>query len=120
LEGPAAIDDVFDNKNILSFDGDLDILGYFNGPGCFHPGSIASEADKINLDGYPEMSDQIGEEHEGTFKNADQHQFSSAIILRDLIGQVLNDGGDLLLREQWAETMSFHRLHPVRKPDPFE
>jgi hypothetical protein len=118
LEGPAAIDDVLDNKNIFSFNRDFNILGDFNDARGFHLRPVAGQPDKINFDGDLEMSDQIGKKHEGTFQDADQHQFFSVIILRDLIGQVLNDRSDPLLREQWVETISFH-IYPVRKPYPF-
>ena len=64
------------------------------------------------------MAGQVGEKHEGPFQDTDQHQFPSTIILRDLIGQMLDDGSDLFLREQWIQTVSFHALHPVRKACP--
>src|SRR4030042_1533418 len=111
LECPAAVNDILDDEDILFLNGNFDVLGDLDIAGGFHPGPIAGQADEINLDRNPEMPDQVGKKHEGPFQDADQHQFPSTIILRDLIGQMLDDGGDLFLREQWIKTIFFHTIY---------
>ena len=50
LKGPAAVDDVFNDEDIFSFDGKLNIFGDLNDAGGFHPGPITGQPDEIDLD----------------------------------------------------------------------
>ncbi len=42
------------------------------------------------------MADQVREKHEGSFEDTDQHHLSLIIVLRDAIGQVSDNGCNLL------------------------
>jgi hypothetical protein len=114
----ATVDDIFDDENILAFDGNLDIFGDLNLSRGLHSGPITGNPNKIYFEGNFEMADQIGEEYKGALKDADQHEFVIAVIFRDLLRETLDDGTDLFPGEQWIEMVSLHTLYPVGKPQP--
>jgi len=118
LERSTTVDDILNDQNILPLNGEFDIFGDLNRARSFRLSAVTGQTHKIDLGWNLEMTDKVGEKHKGAFQDADEHQGSALVVFRNLICQTFDEGGDLFGSEQWRETISFHRFHPVRKPHP--
>jgi hypothetical protein len=108
LERSAAIDDILNNEEILSFHGSFNIFGDLNNAGGLRAGSVTGQPDEIDLDRNLKIPYQVGQKHEGPFQNTHQDEFSSSVVFRNLVRQTLDDGSDLIARDQKIKTIFLH------------
>ena len=71
MECMTAVNDIFDDKDILAFHGELNIFCDLNITRTFHSGSITGQSYKVDFRGYLETTDQVGKKHKCPFEDTD-------------------------------------------------
>ncbi len=109
-EGEAGIEDVFDQDDVLAFDGIVDVLDELDGAGGDTGPAVAGDGDEVegvvDLDGAGEVSEEDG----CSLENTDEHDGLAFVFGRDLCADLADACLDLLSGEE-----DFHGLGGRKK-----
>ena len=99
-KGEAGVEDVFDDDDVLAFDGVVDVLDELDGAGGDTGAAVAGDRDEVegivDLDGTGEISEKDG----CPFENSDEDNGLAGVVGSDLGSDGLGALGDLLLSEE--------------------
>ena len=99
-EGEAGVEDVFDDDDVLAFDGVVDVLDELDGAGGDAGAAVAGDGDKIegvvDLDGAGEVCEKDG----CAFEDADEDDGLAFVVGGDLSSNFAGAIGDLLFGEE--------------------
>lgn len=99
-EGEAGVEDVFDDDDVLAFDGVVDILDELDGAGGDTGAAVAGDGDEVEGVIYGDGAGEIGEEDGCALEDADENDGLAGVFGGDLRADLLNAGGDLGLGKQ--------------------
>jgi len=95
-EGKAGVEDVFDEDDVLAFDGIVDVLDELDGSGGDAGAAVGGDGDEVeggvDLDG----AGEVGEEDGCAFEDADEDDGLALVVAGDLGADLGDAGGDLL------------------------
>ena len=104
-EGEAGVEDVFDDDDVLAFDGVVDVLDELDGAGGDAGAAVAGDGDEVegvvDLDG----AGEVGEEDGCAFEDADEDDGLTLVLGGDLRSNLAGAVGDLFFGEE-----NLHRL----------
>ena len=99
-EGEAGVEDVFDDDDVLAFDGVVDVFDELDGAGGDAGAAVAGDGDKVegvvDLDG----TGEVGEEDGRAFEDADEDDAVSFVVGGDLLADGVDAFGDLVFGEE--------------------
>lgn len=92
----AGIEDIFDQDHVLALDRIIDVLDQFYGARGDARAAVGADCHKVegrvDLDG----ASEVREKDRRTFKDADEHDGPTSVVLRDLCAQGRDAVGNLL------------------------
>src|SRR5579875_163535 len=99
-EGEAGIEDVFDEDDVLAFDGGVDVLDELDGAGADTGAAVAGDGDEVEgvVDG--DGTGEVGEKDGCAFENADEDDGLTGVLDADLFADGGDALGDLFVREE--------------------
>ena len=71
-EGEAGVEDVFDEDDVLAFDGVVDVFDELDGAGGDAGAAVAGNGDEVEGVGDGDGAGEVGEEDGGAFEYADE------------------------------------------------
>ena len=74
-EGQAGVEDVFDDEDILAFDGFVEVLDELDGAGGALSFAVAGDGDEVEGGVDLDRAGEVGEEDCGAFQHAYHHEF---------------------------------------------
>ena len=99
-EGEAGVEDVFDEDDVLAFDGVVDVFDEFDGAGGDTGAAVAGDGDEVegvvDLDG----AGEVGEEDGCAFEDADEDDGFAVVVGGDLGADLAGAFGDLLFGDE--------------------
>jgi len=99
-EGEAGVEDVFDDDDVLAFDGVVDVFDELDGAGGDAGAAVAGDGDEVegvvDLDG----ASEVGEEDGCTFEDSDEDDGLTFVVGGDLCADLASAVGDLLFGEE--------------------
>ncbi len=102
--GEAGVEDVFDEDDVLAFDGVVDVLDELDGAGGDAGAAVGGDGDEVeggvDLDG----AGEIGEEDGGAFEHADEDDGLAGVVGGDVLAEGGDAIGDLLLGDEDGHT----------------
>ncbi len=84
-EGQAGVEDVFDEDDVLAFDGVVDVLDELDGAGGDAGAAVAGDGDEVEGVVDRDGAGEVGEEDGGAFEDADQHDGLAGVVGGDLL-----------------------------------
>jgi len=99
-EGEAGIEDVFDDDDVLAFDGVVDVLNELDGAGGDAGAAIAGDGDEV--EGVVDLNGagEVGEEDGCAFEDTDEDDGLTVVVGGDLGTDFTSAIGDLLFGEE--------------------
>jgi phosphoglycolate phosphatase-like HAD superfamily hydrolase len=99
-ERKAGVENVFDDDDVLAFDGVVDVLDELDGAGGDAGAAVAGDGDEVecvvDLDG----AGEVGEEDGCAFEDADEDDGLAGVVGGDLCADFAGAIGDLLFGEE--------------------
>ncbi len=99
-ESEAGVEDVFDDDDVLAFDGIVDVFDELDSAGGDAGATVAGDGDEVegvvDLDG----AGEVGEEDGCAFENADEDDGLTLVVGGDLGSDFAGAVGDLLFGEE--------------------
>ena len=99
-EGETGVEDVFDEDDVLAFDGVVDVLDEFDGTGGDAGAAVAGDGDEVEGVVDADSASEVGQKDGGTFEDADQDDGLAFVVGRDLCSDLAGAVGDLLFGDQ--------------------
>ena len=99
-EGEAGVEDVFDDDDVLAFDGVVDVLDEFNGAGGDAGSAVAGDGDEVKGVVDADGAGEVGEEDGCALEDADEDYGFAFVVGGDLSADFLGAVGDLLFGEE--------------------
>jgi hypothetical protein len=99
-EGEAGVEDVFDEDDVLAFDGVVDVLDELDGAGGDAGAAVARDSDEVEGVVDADGAGEVGEEDGGAFEDADEDDGFALVVGGDLSADLAGAVGDLLLGDE--------------------
>ena len=99
-EGEAGVEDVFDDDDVLAFDGVVDVLDELDGSGGDSGAAVAGDGDEVEGVVDADGAGEVGEEDGGAFEDADEDDGFAGVIGGDFCADLTGAVGDLLFGEE--------------------
>jgi hypothetical protein len=99
-EGEASVEDVFDEDDVLAFDGVVDVLDELDGTGGDAGAAVTGDGDEVEGIVDPDGASEIGEEDGGAFENSDEDDGLAFVVGSDLCSDLAGAVGDLLFGDE--------------------
>ena len=94
------VDDVFDDEDVLPLNRPGQIEGDAYDPARLRRVSVALNAEKLDRKRQVDRAHQVRQKYEAPLQHTEEHEWLSAVVLRDLGAELLHFACDLLCRKQ--------------------
>ena len=99
-EGEAGVEDVFDDDDVLAFDGVVDVFDELDGAGGDAGAAVAGDGDEVEGVVDADGAGEVGEEDGGAFEDSDEDDGLAGVVGGDLGADGVGAVGDLLFGEE--------------------
>ena len=99
-EGEAGVEDVFDEDDVLAFDGVVDVLDKLDGTGGDAGAAVTGDGDEVEGIVDPDGASEVGEEDGGPFEDPDEDDGLAFVVGGDLCSDLAGAVGDLLFGDE--------------------
>ena len=96
-QSQSRIQNVLDQDDVLAFHGVVNVLHQFHFPAVLPPCAIAGNSNEVKADVQLDLARQVGKEDGCTFQYANENNGLSGKIVGNLLADLRNFGGDLVV-----------------------